>query len=298
MNPNKKRLVTIAAGLVLVAVIAGAVLWFMRPTWPEFAEAKTSEPQVVIKVERDYAHHLGDLIEVNLFVRQQPGTTVDARTLSIGGDFELSAKPDVTTRELEDGSVIYRFKLGVQSFKVKPAQILEGSIGWKDGDKRKDLVLAPLPLHWSNTYDGRENLMEGTDPRVPAYWYIGRHALPLALSSLAFLTLLVVALSGWLRSRIKEPVIDEARNRVGTLLAMVKAGKCTKQQHLELDGLVRDHFRVGPIPAGQLEGRMLHMSLIKFLRANEPAVYAEDALDTDAQTQLHTLGHQVLRIWG
>jgi len=288
----KKKLLLLAAALVAAATIVVAVLWYTAPEWPVFPAAKGSEPQVVVKVDRDYAHHLGDLIEVELFVRQQPGTTVEPKSLSVGGDFELSKAPGVTKKELEDGSVTYRFKLAVQSFRVKKEQVLEGSIGYRVDEKRLDQKIPPLSLHTSNTWDGREALMEGDNPRVPAWWITMRHAVPLALSSIVFLFLTAVALVRWVKTLRKDPVVDQAKVRVEELLALVKAGKCSKAQHLELDGLVRKHFEIGPIPAAKLEG--FNAGVITFLRANEPAVYAEDALSADKRTELSALGETIL----
>lgn len=296
----KKRLILISATLAVIAAVIGAMWWFARPIWPEFPAQGNDQPQVVLKVNsptRDYAHHIGDLIVVDMFVRQPNGTAVDGRTLSITGDFELASKPEVKTKEAEDGTVTYRFRLSLQTFKVKPEHKLEGSISWRADDKRHDLKLEPLSLYWSNTYDGRENLMEGDDPRVPVLWYTLRHAIPLALSSAVFLALLTVALVRLVKSLRKAKPIDQARIRVAELLELARTGKCTKQQHLELDGLVRAKFNVGPIPTSKLEGRMLDAHLVKFLRENEPAVYAEESLDSDARARLCSLGDRVLKSW-
>lgn len=293
----KKRIIAIAAVLAVVAAITGTAWWLTRPVWPEFPQVQSQDPQVLLKVDRDYAHHIGDLITVDLFIRQKPGTTVDGKTLSITGDFELASAPEVKTKEAEDGSVTYRYRLFVQTFKVKPEHKLEGSIGWRADDKRHDLVLPALSLYWSNTYDGRENLMEGDDPRVPVLWYTLRHVIPLAVSSLLFLVLTTVALVRLVKILLLPKPVDKDRVRVIELLDLVGSGACTKKQHLELDGLIRARFQVGPIPAAKLEGQMLDGNLVKFLRENEPAVYAEDALDADAQARLRTLGLLVLKSW-
>lgn len=293
----KKRILIIATVLTVVAALTGAAWWLTRPVWPEFPQAQSQDPQVLLKVDRDYAHHIGDLITVDLFIRQKPGTTVDGKTLSITGDFELASAPEVKTKEGEDGSVTYRYRLNVQTFKVKPEHKLEGSIGWKVDDKRHDLVLPPLSLFWSNTYDGRENLMEGENPRVPMLWYTLRHAVPLAVSSLLFLVLTTVALVRLVKKLMQPKPIDQARARVTELLALVADGSCSKKQHLELDGLIRFKFGIGPVPASQLDSPLLDGNLVKFLRENEPAIYAEDALDSDAQARLRTLGQTVLKSW-
>ncbi|MDZ4838310.1 MAG: hypothetical protein SGJ27_31385 [Candidatus Melainabacteria bacterium] len=293
----KKLIITIATASLLVAAIFGATAWVNRTIWPEFAAVKDNTPQAVLKVERDYAHHIGDLIVVDLFIHQQPGTDVDGKTLSITGDYELVSKPEVKTKEAKDGSVTYRYRLNLQTFKVKPEHKLEGSIGWRADDKRHDLTLPALSLYWSNTYDGRTSLMEGDDPRVPVLWYTLRHAIPLGLASLLFLALSAVAFLQLIK-RLRQPKpVDHARVRVAELLALVANGTCTREKHLELDGLMRARYKLGPVPAGQLDSRLLDAQLVKFLRANEPAIYAEDALDANAQTELKAAGEALLKRW-
>jgi hypothetical protein len=293
----KKRLILIAAALAVVATIAGAAWWFSRPVWPEFTDAQNNEPQAVLKVDRDYAHHIGDLIVVDLFVSQPKDTFVDSKTLSITGDFELSSAPEIKTKQDENGTVTYRFRLQVQTFKVKPEHKLEGSIGWRANDKRHDLTLPALSIFWSNTYDGRKSLMEGDDPRVPVLWYTLRHAVPLALSSLLFLALTAVALVNLIKLLMKPKPVDQARVRTAELIELVRSGRCTKAQHLELDGLVRARYKIGPVPVAKLDSPLLSEQVVQFLRENEPAIYAEDVLNGEAQQRLFALGAQLLESW-
>jgi hypothetical protein len=293
----KKRLISIAAALAIVAVCAAAIWWFTKPSWPEFTASTSKQPQVIVKVERDYAHHLGDLIEVEVFVHQPAGTTVDTKSLSIGGDFELAQSPAVSQKTLDDGTTVYRFGLAMQSFRVKKEQVMEGTIGYRVDEKRQDLAIEPLTLHTSNTYDGRKELMEGDNPRVPMLWYTLRHAVPLALSSLLFLVLTAVAFRHWLKTRVKEPVVDQALVRAGELVALIKSGTCTKAQYLELDGLVRDRFSIGPVPAPQLDAKLNNPVAVKFLKLNEPAIYAEDGISKEDRLALQAQAERVLTRW-
>ncbi len=290
-----KRIVLITVATLLLGGLAYLGWWLMRPSWPQFPAPKGNEPQAIVKVERDYAHHLGDLIHVDVFVRQQPGTAIDLKSLSVGGDFELSAKQELTEKKLDDGSVLYRFHLKVQSFKVQKKQVMTGSLGWRDGDVRKELTLEPLALYTSNTYDGRKALMEGDDPRVTFWSYGMRHVVPLALSSIVFLALTVVAFRRLLAALLNRPkVVDKDRERVVELLSVLKSGNMTKQQHLELDALVRHHFKVGPIPCSELDGKLLNITLVNFLRENEPGIYAAEPLDPAGQETVHALGQKLI----
>lgn len=294
----KKRLISLAAVFAIVVAVGVAFWFFTRPSWPDFPAAASNEPQVVVKVERDYAHHLGDLIEVELFVRSAPGTVVDPKTLSIGGDFELADKPAVSQKDLKDGSTVYRFALAMQSFRFKKEQVMEGSVSYRVDDKRQDLTIKPLSLYTSNTWDGRKELMEGADPRVPVLWYMLRHAIPLALSSIIFLALTVVAFRHWLKTRVRGPVVDQVYERAVAITGLIRNGNCSKAEHLELDGLVRARFSIGPIPAAQLKDDKLYDTLVtRFLAGNEPAIYSDQPLSDDERAALWKQAEAVLSKW-
>lgn len=294
----RKRLISLAAILAVVVAVGAAFWYFTRPVWPEFSATTDKEPQVIVKVERDYAHHLGDLIEVQLFVRQAPGTLIDTNTLSIGGDFELAEKPAISQKDLKDGSTVYRFGLAIQSFRAQKEQVLEGTLSYRVDDKRQDLTIKPLTLHTSNTWDGRKELMEGADPRVPVLWYTLRHAIPLTLSSLLFLALTVVAFRHWLKTRVKGPVIDPVYERAVVLTGLIKNGQSTRAEHLELDGLVRARFSIGPIPGSQLKSNPMYESnAARFLASNEPAVYSDQLLTDEERATLWKQAEAVLTRW-
>lgn len=301
-----KRLISIAASkavvfttslIVIVALCVGVVWWLNQPTWPEFGKTQDNQPQVIVKVERDYAYHLGDLIEVEVFVHQPVGITIDPKSLSVGGDFELAQKPSVRQKELKDGSTAFRIGLAVQSFRVKKEQVMEGTLSYRADDKRQDLTIKPLTIHTSNTWDGRKELMEGADPRVPMLWYTLRHAVPLAVSSIIFLVLTVVAFRNWLKTRVKEPAVDQVLVRVTEIAALIRSGECTKAQYLELDGLIRAEYAIGPIPCNQLSDKQHAPIAIKLLQANEPAIYAEEPLPDDQRATLSSLLEEVLERW-
>lgn len=311
--------------------------WYQTPAWPDFAQATgakvaageatageptssesgankaaASEPKVEVVLKRDYAYHTGDLVKVYVFLKQPVGTVIDPQTLLVNGDFELVEKSSAE-KKLDDGSTIYRIDLTVQSLKVAPKVVFTGTVGWKSGDgpkqansqpgsaqgsvKRNDLTIPATPVFTSNTYDGRPNLMEGSDPRISVWWYGGRHVVPLVVGSILFLVVLVGAIRAYLRSRIKAVVVDHARARAVEILAAIKSGSCSKAEHLELDGLVRKRFKLGPVPVSQLNTAIVPGWLTIFLQLNEPAIYAPDALDEDGKVRLSSQGQIVLSYW-
>ncbi len=231
---------------ILVVVCTFAGYWYLsKPSWPQFVDDHSSSPQVVVQMDRDYAYHVGDLIPVDVFVWQKPATKVVPSTLALDGDFELATAPQISEKKLEDGSVYYRIHMELQSFQVKPAVVLNATMGWSGGDTRGQLAVPATSFHTSNTYDGRPNLMEGADPRVSIYWYGGRHMAALVGSSVLFFALCLLAVLNYVRSR-PAPFVDRSRQRVLELLTILQSGNCSRDEYLELDGLMRERFELGP----------------------------------------------------
>lgn len=307
MTMNKNRLIGLVIGLAVVVAAAGSLLWWnSKVEWPVYSAAQDNTPQVIAKVvpparnqfiDQDYAYHTGDLVTVDIYARQQKDTLVDPATLSVGGDFELAEVPSVQSRKLDDGTVDYRIRVKLQSFKPQRELDLKASLAWKPVDgERKEVSIPKTSVFWSNTYDGqRKALKEGNEPRVPFYWYTMRHAVPLALSSLLFLTIVWLSVRNHLRNRPVEVDPALAMARVNDLVGRI--GKLSKAEHLELDGIVREHFGVGPVPASQLDGLRLELSVKDFLQLNAPAVYAEDALSKEDGAKLQAAAKRVLRRW-
>ncbi|MFA6210560.1 MAG: hypothetical protein WC714_14115 [Candidatus Obscuribacterales bacterium] len=303
-------------------VAAGETSGASTSAGSEANQATPGEPKVVVVLKRDYAYHTGDLVKVYVFLKQSAGTVIDPQTLLVNGDFDL-VENSSAQKKLDDGSTIYRLDLTVQSLKVAPKVVFTGTVSWKaisanDGAasnartgantsansaanpvavKRNDLTIPATPVFTSNTYDGRPNLMEGDDPRVSVWWYGARYVVPLVVGSVLFLIVLVGAIKAYLRSRIKPVVVDHARARAVEILAAIKSGTCSRAEHLELDGLVRQRFKTGPVPVSQLNTAIVPGWLTMFLQLNEPAIYAQDALDDDGKVRLSSQGQIVLSYW-
>ena len=223
-------------------------------------------------------------------------TKLDTSTLAVEGDFELSSLPQVSQKVLKDGATVYRVRMAVQSFRVSPEVVLNANMTWIAGETRSHLAIPPLTLHTSNTWDGRKELQEGDDSRVPYYWYAGRHLVPLALSSALFLVLCLLALWNYWRNRPQRQV-DHALNRVTELLERIGQGTCTREQHLELDGIVRRHFAIGPVPADQLDTKLVGARLVRFLELNTIAIYSDRDLAEEDQARLRGFGHELMQLW-
>jgi len=158
-------------------------------------------------------------------------------------------------------------------------------------------VLPATEVYTSNTYDGRPKLMEGPDPRIAAWWYYSRFALPLLLAGVIYLLTLRAAFKAWRLSRVKQVVIDLARARALVLVTAIKDGTAGKAEHLELDGLIREKFKVGPVPAGQLDVSRLPTAVHEFLKLNEPVIYSPDTMDAESRSALANTSALMMKSW-
>lgn len=291
-----KRKLTITAIVIALVATALTMWWWQQPDWPEFNSTNASEPQVIVRVDRDYNYHIADLITVELFVKESQDSIVDLKTVTVGGDFELNSKPEFAQRKGTDGTLIHRIVLRVQTFQPNPEGVLKTGLGYKQGEKRLNLTVPDQSLYWSNTYDGRKEMQQGDDSRIPAWQYLARFALSLAFASVIFATLCIVAVRNYVRNR-PGPFIDHKRMRAEDLVSTIEAGKGSQAVYLELDGIIRDHFKIGPIPASQLDTSILNANLHRFLTLIAPAIYGQDQLSPEDSAELALSSRAVLVLW-
>lgn len=294
-----RRVLLWAGALGALVFLAALGLRFLQPAWPEFPPEGGKQPQAQFVVERDYGHRIGDVIEADLYLRLQAGTRLLLSTLAFDGDFELASEPELLERPLPDGGVCYRVKLKLQSFAVEDSLSLAGRFVWSDDAsfEQAEFEIPQLRLYRSNTWDGRAELQEGDDPRIPAWWYWGRYLVPLAAAVVVYLWFLAVALWRRRRAGALPPAETVARNRLAELLALVKSGQCTAEGHLEIDAIVRDRFKVGrTVPVAELEQLALPQAapIGEFLKLNAYGIYPENRLTEEENARLAELGQQVM----
>lgn len=174
MNKRKTLLLSLGAVGAAALILLAVALWRPSPAvqWPAFAPA--NEPQVMVVVDPDFGHHIGDVVPVDIFVRQPHGTKVDVGSMALEGDFEVRNEPEVTRAVRGDAEYI-RIRLYLQSFAAfKPAYEAKISMVYEvPGDRNVHEVKAPtVKVGTSNTWDGRDEIKEGQ----LAPWY-GSHLL-------------------------------------------------------------------------------------------------------------------------
>jgi hypothetical protein len=162
-----RKLIRWAIGCLAVAALLIAGLMYFKPAqeWPQFPkEAKGPAPAVIYEVERDFGWRTGDVVPVNIYIREFPGTSVDVDGLALEGDFEVKGDTKVDTRATADGGKVIRVHMTVQSFSFKPAVSARVSMTWNQTGSKEwnEFPKTELVLHTSPTYDGRDgNLQEG-----------------------------------------------------------------------------------------------------------------------------------------
>ncbi|MGH9549941.1 MAG: hypothetical protein ACRD3W_11230, partial [Terriglobales bacterium] len=154
--------------VVLATGILAALFWHERADWPQFPQpdaAHASAPQVVLKVERDYGWRTGDVVPVDLYIKQNPGTLVDKSSLAIVGDFEVRTQPKALIElDRPDGSHWIHLHFDVQSFTVAKSWTLNANMTFRTLKTGEDttVTLPGTVLYTSATFDGRQdNLQQG-----------------------------------------------------------------------------------------------------------------------------------------
>lgn len=168
-----RKLITYLVLLVAVMAVSltGVVLVTRRDQtrWPAFdaipvaKETPATAPQVVAAYERDYGWRTADVIPILIFVKQQPGTTIDLHSLAVEGDFDIISEPDIVTRDFNDGSRWIRVRFKIQSMKVGKQLALKTSMLVRIRETGKDQLIA-IPAfmpYTSPTWDGRDLIQDG-----------------------------------------------------------------------------------------------------------------------------------------
>ena len=292
-----KRTVTTLALSGLLIVSLGAVFWLRLPDWPEFS-ADSKEPQSVFNTGRDFAYHIGDLRQIDLFIHTPADLRLNIETLDLTGDFEISGRPRLASRTYGDGSQTYRLRISAQSFSAKSKLTVGAKCSFSGEKGVKEIDLQPAFIFTSNTWDGREELQEGEGMPWLTYWPWVKYGAPLAISLSVYLALTTLAVRAWyLRRKEVDPLLA-IREELRAILQKVAIGEASAEEHLLLDGLVRGKFGIGPIPADSLELRDCRgIPMVReFLQLNAPAIYAEERPTAEVCAKLSQIATNLLLI--
>lgn len=238
--------------LVLAAVLVAALLCikFVKPAaaWPPFPPSQENEPQVVVQVEPDFGYRTGDLVLVDLFVKQMPGTKVDISSMAFEGNFEIHGESKITEYQLPDGVKIYRIKLVLQSFAVQRKLNASMSMIWEvEGDPETKEIRQPLlEVFTSYTWDGREQIKDGLLALRKGYhWQI---SLLILLFSVGGLIWTFRALNRAYKAQQehgKHQISSQAtlcKRRVDAALERIGSGDHAACHYQEIDAALREYL--------------------------------------------------------
>ncbi len=163
----KKHTPTLGILFVAMVVTVGGIALVFRSDfrrWPEFQPTDSLTPQVVCHYERDYGWRTGDLIPVEIFLKQQPGTVVDMHSLAVEGDFDIIGNPEIVTRDRKDGSRLILLRFKIQSLSVGKKLSLRMNMLWRDQSTGADksISIPAFEPYTSPTWDGRDLIQDGS----------------------------------------------------------------------------------------------------------------------------------------
>jgi hypothetical protein len=167
----KTILTNVVALFVCVTLALGGLVWMTgdeRTIWPDFSAISQNaedplSPQVVSEFDRDFGWRIGDIIPVQLYLHQKPGTVVDLHSLAVEGDFDILEQPAIVTRDFQDGSRNISIKFRIQSMSPAKKLNLKVSMLYRhiaDGDD-KLIAIPAFEAFTSPTWDGREIIKDG-----------------------------------------------------------------------------------------------------------------------------------------
>lgn len=294
MNKRKTLLLAALAGAVMV-ILWLVAFWLPAPSvqWPNFPQPAGSEPQVVVVVDPDFGYHIGDVVPVDIFIRQPAGTKVEDG-LALEGDFETRGDP-VVTREVRGADTYIRMRVYLQSFQAfKPAYQATISMTYeKVGDKEiREVQAPPITVGTSNTWDGRDQPQTGK----LAPWY-GNHL----VFNIAYLVVGVVGLIGLtvyirrLRKLIPKPTKpkvpltprQKAKARFDVVWKKIRAGDQSERNFREIDVIVRqleriEHVLLEHVPMAIGDSHPRKEAIMHILGSCELVIFRGDSL-TDEQ---------------
>ncbi|MBZ0186687.1 MAG: hypothetical protein K8F91_10595, partial [Candidatus Obscuribacterales bacterium] len=243
--------------LVLIGILAG-FLFVTRADqneWPDFSQVAAANsplaPQVVARAERDYGWRTGDIIPLEEFIKQMPGTRVDPNSLAIEGDFAIVEAPAIHFEDLEDGSRLIKVSLKLQSMSVSKQLMLKTQMLYRDLETGEDLLFAPpvFAPFTSMTWDGRDVIQDG-DPQVDNFAHTLATTVLIigGLIGAVFMFFLGRKLRqksdaehlgrGWLNRR------EIARQKFDAVWQRFENGDFDKRNYEELSAIVRELFHV------------------------------------------------------
>jgi CspA family cold shock protein len=248
-------------GMLVVALVVGCLgfaYWLNETVWPVFPQAGQSAlaPQAVLRIERDYGWRSGDLVPVELFIKQQRGTTVDLDNLAVIGDFEIHDHPGAASVRMQaDGSKLIRLRFKAQTLNYGETRSLALAMSYRivATGEVDNANVEPAIVHISKTYDGRPDIQLGPLAMVFSAWDLFSDVLFIAVA----IAMVFGAFYLWrLDAVLNKPAQDFADALKDSFLSVwqkIASGDVSPQNYEELERIIRRMFGLEPQTRGQIE---------------------------------------------
>jgi len=251
------------AMLVILAAVSllGYEYWANEVVWPEFStnQASAQAPQAVLKIERDYGWRTGDVLPVELYIKETPGTRVDLAAITMqnqAGDFEVrDALSPVRTKSDDSGAHLIKAKFSVQSLNYGETRSLSLTLPYRVlATAETNTIQAPaLVVHMSKTYDGRLDIQPLRTEMLSPVWDYWQNALLFLLAAAMIFADVYLKSLHALLNRPAVTVTDQVRSTFDDVWRRLESGDCSKENYEELERLVRRLFNLEPQTRGQIE---------------------------------------------
>ena len=298
----KSKLVKIASGLGAALIVGVLAFWACsRPEkveWPQFKPATDAAPRLAVHVQPDFGYRIGDLVNVTIFIRQQPGTKVDLSSTAIEGDFEFYGEPQYDEEVLPDGAKLIRIKQSLQSFSSTPSITSRISMTWTEDGKKEahEIPKTEITVFTSKTYDGRpDNLQNG--PLAFVTPSLLTRCIVLAVLSLTGIVVATIFIRRYISGLpVHKPVVAlsprmKARQRFDAVWKKIEGGDLSEENFREIEAILRDFFKVQTvlreyIPIAVGEGHPHIQQITAVFDLCEMAIYQQVVLNAQQLRQL------------
>jgi hypothetical protein len=310
----KTILTNVVALLICVALGIGGIVWVTRSdqtTWPDFSAQSVQNaqeplaPNVVSQYERDFGWRIGDVIPIQLYLQQKPGTVVDLHSLAVEGDFEIVDNPAITTRDFKDGSRNISVKFKIQSMSNAKKLSLKVSMLYRQlstGDDKLISIPAFEPFT-SPTWDGRDVIQDGK----PAYvqgdhllWTLGNIFGGIAGCFAAlYLRRKFIAAIELVKQKIWDTRRQIARREFDEAWARMEAGKITVGNYKAIARCVRKLFRIEAKVRREIELELggahpYRVQTLRILEITGKVLYEKRSLTRDEHYSIKTLFDEIV----
>jgi hypothetical protein len=256
----KNFITNVGALVVCIALTIGGLMWVTKSdqtTWPDFNAAPAATeplaPQVVSVFERDFGWRIADVIPIEIYLKQKPGTIVDLHSLAIEGDFEIVENPTIVSRDFKDGSRSIAVKFKVQSMAAAKKLTLKVSMVYRDLAKNEDhsIAIPAFEPFTSPTWDGRDIIKDGKPGYIHEYhlaWTLGYIVAGLLIAFVALRLMRIVREEARAEEAERQKVWHTrrqiARREFDEAWAHIEAGDFDVERYKDIAKCVRKLFRI------------------------------------------------------